>query len=142
MVRTDGLLLDLSDMRGVVGTDAAAKRATALPGTLIRDFYEPLWEVGLALRNKGDIDTQQIAGAVATGTHGSGTRYTNLSGVVRGVRLVTATGDVREVGEADLDLLHAARLRRDARGRDASSSSTSPTPTGCASTSASGPGTT
>ncbi|MFC7726843.1 D-arabinono-1,4-lactone oxidase [Nocardioides sp. GCM10028917] len=110
VVRTDGLLLDLSALRGVVGTDAAAKRATALPGTLIRDFYEPLWQVGLALRNQGDIDTQQIAGAVATGTHGSGTRYTSLSGVVRGVRLVTATGDVREIGGADIDLLHAAQV--------------------------------
>ena len=110
VVQTDGLLLDLSALRGVVGTDVAAKRARALPGTLIRDFYEPLWDVGLALRNQGDIDTQQIAGAVATGTHGSGSRYTSLSGVVRGVRLVTATGDVHEVGEADLDLLHAAQV--------------------------------
>jgi len=110
VVQTDGLLLDLSALRGVVGTDAAAKRATALPGTLIRDFYAPLWESGLALRNQGDIDTQQIAGAVATGTHGSGTRYTSLSGVVRGVRLVTATGDVREIDETDLDLLHAAQV--------------------------------
>jgi len=110
VVRTDGLLLDLSALRGVVGTDVSAKRATALPGTLIRDFYAPLWESGLALRNQGDIDTQQIAGAVATGTHGSGTRYTSLSGVVRGVRLVTATGDVREIDETDLDLLHAAQV--------------------------------
>ena len=110
VVQTDGLLLDLSALRGVVGTDVTAKRATALPGTLIRDFYAPLWEAGLALRNQGDIDTQQIAGAVATGTHGSGTRYTSLSGVVRGVRLVTATGDVREIGETDLDLLHAAQV--------------------------------
>ncbi|HYJ26528.1 MAG TPA: D-arabinono-1,4-lactone oxidase [Nocardioides sp.] len=110
VVQTDGLLLDLSALRGVVGTDVAARRATALPGTLIRDFYEPLWEVGLALRNQGDIDTQQIAGAVATGTHGSGSRYTSLSGVVRGVRLVTATGDVHEIDEADLDLLHAAQV--------------------------------
>ena len=110
VVQTDGLLLDLSALRGVVATDPTRKRATALPGTLIRDFYEPLWDVGLALRNQGDIDTQQIAGAVATGTHGSGTRYTSLSGVVRGVRLVTATGDVREVGEDDLDLLHAAQV--------------------------------
>ena len=52
-------------------------------------------ECRLALRNQGDIDTQQIAGAVATATHGSGTGYTSLSGVVRGVRLVTATGEIR-----------------------------------------------
>ena len=110
IVETDGLLLDLSAMRGVVGTDPQRKRAHALPGTLIRDFYEPLWAEGLALRNQGDIDTQQIAGAVATATHGSGTRYTSLSGVVRGVRLVTASGEIRDIGEDEPDLLHAAQV--------------------------------
>src|SRR4051794_8162833 len=72
VVETGGMLLDLSAMRGVVATDADRRRASALPGTLIRDFYEPLWDAGLALRNQGDIDTQQIAGAVSTATHGSG----------------------------------------------------------------------
>jgi FAD/FMN-containing dehydrogenase len=110
VVQTDGLLLDLSALRGVVATDPTRKRATALAATRIHDFYEPLWAAGLALRNQGDIDTQQIAGAVATGTHGSGTRYTSLSGVVRGVRLVTASGEVREIGEDEPDLLHAAQV--------------------------------
>ena len=110
VVQTDGLLLDLSALSGVVHTDPVNRRATALAATRIRDFYEPLWDVGLALRNQGDIDTQQIAGAVATGTHGSGTRYTSLSGVVRGMRLVTATGEVRDIGQDDLDLLHAAQV--------------------------------
>jgi FAD/FMN-containing dehydrogenase len=110
VVETDGLLLDLSALRGVVAIDAERQRATALPGTLIRDFYEPLWSAGLALRNQGDIDTQQIAGAVATATHGSGTDYTSLSGVVRGVRLVTAAGEVRDVGEDEPDLLRAAQV--------------------------------
>ncbi len=110
VVQTDGLLLDLSALTGVVHTDAAHRRATALAATRIRDFYEPLWEVGLALRNQGDIDTQQIAGAVATGTHGSGTRCTSLSGVVRGMRLVTATGELRDIGPDDLHLLHAAQV--------------------------------
>jgi FAD/FMN-containing dehydrogenase len=110
VVQTDGMLLDHAAMRGVVGTDPARKRATALPGTLIRDFYDPLWADGLALRNQGDIDTQQIAGAVATATHGSGTGYTSLSGVVRGVRLVTATGEIRDISEDEPDLLHAAQV--------------------------------
>ena len=110
VVQTDGLLLDLSAMRGVVSTDADRKRAVALPGTLIQDFYEPLWSAGLALRNQGDIDTQQIAGAVATATHGSGTAYTSLSGVVRGVRLVTGSGELRDIGEDEPDLLRAAQV--------------------------------
>ena len=110
VVETDGLLLDLSALSGVVHTDPVSKRATALAATRIRDFYEPLWQEGLALRNQGDIDTQQIAGAVATGTHGSGTGYTSLSGVVRGMRLVTATGDVLDIGEDDPDRLHAAQV--------------------------------
>ncbi len=110
VVETDGVLLDLRALSGVVGTDSETKRATALAATRIHDFYEPLWKAGLALRNQGDIDTQQIAGAVATGTHGSGTRYTSLSGVVRGVRLVTATGELRDIDDRDPDLLHAAQV--------------------------------
>src|ERR1700745_2814278 len=43
IVETDGLLLDVSSLRGVVATDPGRKRATALAGTLIRDFYEALW---------------------------------------------------------------------------------------------------
>jgi FAD/FMN-containing dehydrogenase len=110
VVETDGLLLDLAALTGVVATDAVARRATALAATRIRDFYEPLWTAGLALRNQGDIDTQQIAGAVATGTHGSGTGYTSLSGVVRGMRLVTANGEVRDIDDSEPDLLHAAQV--------------------------------
>jgi FAD/FMN-containing dehydrogenase len=110
IVETDGLLLDLSALSGVRATDAERKRTIALAGTQIRGFYEPLWNAGLALVNQGDIDTQQIAGAVATATHGSGTRYTSLSGVVRGVRLITAPGEVRDIGEDEPDLLRAAQV--------------------------------
>jgi FAD/FMN-containing dehydrogenase len=110
VVSTDGLLLDLSALTGVMTTDRDRKRATALAGTTIREFYEPLWREGLALRNQGDIDTQQIAGAVATATHGSGIRNVCFSGVVRGVRLVTATGEIRDIGESEPELLRAAQV--------------------------------
>ena len=110
VVATDGLLLDLSAMSGVVATDRERKRATALAGTPIHGFYEPLWAEGLALKNQGDIDTQQIAGAVATATHGSGIRNTCFSGVVRGVRLVTGTGEIREITEREPELLRAAQV--------------------------------
>ena len=110
VVETSGVRLDLAALRGVLATNPERRRATALAGTRVHDFYEPLWAAGLALRNQGDIDTQHIAGAVATATHGSGTRYTSLSGVVRGLRLVTATGETLDIGEDDPDLLHAAQV--------------------------------
>jgi FAD/FMN-containing dehydrogenase len=110
IVQTDGLLLDLSALSGIVDVDTERRRATALAATQIRDFYEPLWSRGLALINQGDIDTQQIAGAVSTATHGSGPRYTSLSGVVRRVQLVTAAGEVRQIGEDEPELLRAAQV--------------------------------
>jgi FAD/FMN-containing dehydrogenase len=110
IVQTEGLLLDLSALNGVVATDAERKRATALAGTPIHDFYGPLWNAGLALKNQGDIDDQQIAGAVATATHGSGIRNVCMSGVVRGVRLVTASGEIRSIGEDEPELLRAAQV--------------------------------
>jgi FAD/FMN-containing dehydrogenase len=110
VAQTDGLLLDLAALNGVTGVDPAARRATARAGTPIHGFYEPLWERGLALRNQGDIDDQHIAGAVATATHGSGIANTCLSGVVRRMRLVTADGRVREIGEDEPRLLRAAQV--------------------------------
>ncbi len=110
IVETDGLLLDLSALSGVVSADAGRRRAVALAGTPIHGFYEPLWQQGLALINQGDIDTQQIAGAIATATHGSGPRFTSLSGVLRGVTLVTASGELRTIAEDEPELLAAAQV--------------------------------
>ena len=64
----------------VSGVDGARRLVTALPGTTVAEFGDPLWAAGLALANQGDIDAQAIAGAIATGTHGSGERTAELLG--------------------------------------------------------------
>lgn len=96
IVETD-VLLDTSAMRGIVDIDADQRLARALPKTTIGDFGEPLWEHGLALANQGDIDTQAIAGAVATATHGSGRAFPSFSATLEGARLVDGTGQLVEV---------------------------------------------
>jgi hypothetical protein len=106
---TDGTLLRMDRLAGVTGIDAATGRVTALPGTQVGDFGPPLWEAGLALANQGDIDTQGIAGAIATATHGSGLGLQSFSATVRRMRLVTADGDVLELGEDD-ERLPAAQV--------------------------------
>src|SRR5512147_1344395 len=67
LVLSDGVIVDASGLAGVVGTDAASKRAWVWSGTRIYALGRPLHDQGLALRNQGDIDRQAIAGAVATG---------------------------------------------------------------------------
>ena len=110
VVETDGLLLDLRGLGGIRSIDAERRRVVVGPSTTIGAFGEPLWAEGLALANQGDIVAQQIAGAISTATHGSGLRLGSFSSGVRRLRLVTAAGDLVEIGEDDPDLLHAAQV--------------------------------
>jgi FAD/FMN-containing dehydrogenase len=106
---TDGTLLRMDRLTGLTGIDPATGRVAALPGTPVADFGPALWDAGLALANQGDIDTQGIAGAVATATHGSGLGLQSFSAGVRRMRLVTADGDVLELDEHD-DRMPAAQV--------------------------------
>jgi FAD/FMN-containing dehydrogenase len=110
VVATDGLLLDLRGLGGIRSVDSDRRRVVVGPATTIGEFGEPLWAEGLALANQGDIIAQQIAGAISTATHGSGLRLGSFSSSVRSVRLVTASGEVIEIGEGEPDLLHAAQV--------------------------------
>ena len=66
---------------------------------------------GLAMPNLGDIDAQTVAGAISTGTHGTGVAYRLLASCVEAVTLVTGTGEVvRCSTRSDAGLFPAARL--------------------------------
>jgi FAD/FMN-containing dehydrogenase len=110
VVATDGLLLNLRGLPGIRSVDPGRRRVVVGPSVTIGEFGEPLWAAGLSLANQGDIVEQQIAGAVATATHGSGLRLGSFSSAVRRLRLVTARGEVVEAGEDSPDLLHAAQV--------------------------------
>ncbi|HEU5111923.1 MAG TPA: D-arabinono-1,4-lactone oxidase [Acidimicrobiia bacterium] len=107
IVETD-VLLDTSPLRGLIDVDPGRLTVTAGPKTTIGDFGDPLWEHGLALANQGDIDTQAIAGAIATATHGSGLKQPNLSAVLEGARIVDGSGNVMEISrDVNTDVLPA-----------------------------------
>ena len=108
---TDGLLLSLDNLQGVVAADAADGVATVWAGTKLHALGAPLLAAGLALENMGDIDRQSVAGAVSTGTHGTGPTLGNLSSHLAALRLVTANGEVLDVDGADQpDLFKAAQV--------------------------------
>lgn len=110
VVQTGGLLIDMSGVAGVTGHDSERRRARARAGTTIHALGDPLWERGLALSNEGDIDKQQVAGALATGTHGSGIGLGSYSSCLTWVKLVDGRGDIVEIGEGQLRELRAARV--------------------------------
>ena len=117
LVVNDGVIVDASGLAGVVSTDAPMQRAWVWSGTRIYALGRALHDHGLALKNQGDIDRQAIAGAVATGTHGTGQTLQNLSASVTGIRMVTASGDIVECSsERNAELFQAARLSLGAFG--------------------------
>ena len=102
---TDGTLIDLSGMQRVLDADPATGLVTVEAGITLRRLGHELAARGLALENQGDIDAQTLAGATATGTHGTGVRFRNLSAGIAELRLATAAGEL-------LDLSPAAIPRR------------------------------
>lgn len=110
IVETDGLLLDLVNINGIKAVDPYKQRAYVGSGTPISALGDPLWDKGLALINQGDIDDQRIAGAISTGTHGSGTEFGSFSSILKSCRIVNGTGEVVEITEKTPDLLHAAQV--------------------------------
>ncbi len=106
---TDGLLVELDDWQGVISTDPAAKTAVIKSGTRIFQLGEPLHADGLALRNQGDIDRQSVAGATATGTHGTGPTLQNLSMSVESLRIALASGEIIDCDARSGEIFEVAR---------------------------------
>src|SRR3954454_15886792 len=96
-VPTDGTLLSLERLDRVLELDAASGLVRAEAGMGLRALVRELHRHGLALPNLGDIDAQSLAGALATGTHGTGVRLGNLSTAVSAMELVLADGSERVV---------------------------------------------
>lgn len=110
VVDTTGIIVDMSEISGVVGDidDSHIKDAdephafvTVQAGTsieklntLLRDHEPPL-----ALENMGSYDAQHIAGAISTGTHGSGKEFGPMESQVVALKIVAATPKDRQDGD-------------------------------------------
>jgi FAD-linked oxidoreductase len=114
---TDGILISLDRYTGLEQVDPAAAQATVRAGTQIKALGELLFTQGLGQANLGDIDVQSIAGAISTGTHGSGTTLGSISAQVVGLTLVTAAGELVECSEShNRELFKAAQVSLGALG--------------------------
>ncbi|MDH7970948.1 D-arabinono-1,4-lactone oxidase [Sphingomonas sp. AR_OL41] len=108
---SEGQIVSLEDMAGtmVVAPDRMTARIPA--GWSIKRLTAALWAEGLALANQGDVNPQSLAGAMATGTHGTGRDLGNLATFARGFRLVGADGEPRWCdATTEPDLFQSQRL--------------------------------
>ncbi|MEJ7833075.1 MAG: D-arabinono-1,4-lactone oxidase [Nocardioides sp.] len=110
-------MLRPGSMTGILAVDRAAMTVTVAAGTQLRAFNHDLERLGLSLHNMGDIAEQTMAGAISTGTHGTGGRAAGLAAQVVGLELVTGTGEVLRADAHDNpDVLSVARVGLGALG--------------------------
>ena len=109
-VPTDGTLVRLDRLDRILDADPGTGLVKVEAGATLAALNAGLEARGLALPNLGDIDAQSLAGALATGTHGTGARLQNLSAQVEALELVDGAGERRTLTRDDGDLLRAARV--------------------------------
>jgi L-gulonolactone oxidase len=103
----DDQRVHLHRLSGLVGVEGHL--VTVQAGMPMYALNDLLARHGLAVPNLGDIDAQTVAGALSTGTHGTGTAHSTLASCVEAVTLVTGTGQVMHV-TSDEDIFPAVQL--------------------------------
>lgn len=100
---TDGVLIALDRLPAVFEV-APARDAVRVSGAARYGDIAPLLEAeGLALANLASLPHISIAGAIATGTHGSGDSIGSLASAVRGLTILTPSGETRTLARGDAD---------------------------------------
>ncbi|MFD5072872.1 D-arabinono-1,4-lactone oxidase [Streptomyces sp. NPDC058369] len=104
---TTGDHISLAGLPRVADIDVARRTLTLSAGLRYGEFAAELHERGFALANLGSLPHISAAGAVATGTHGSGVGNRSLAASVRTLSLVTADGGTRTLTRTDEDFAGA-----------------------------------
>lgn len=114
---TAGKLLSLDKLSAVRSVDAEHLEVWVEGGLTIRDANKQLARHGLVVPSLGNSFYQSLAGAVSTGTHGSGMAWGSLcdGDSLLAMEIVDGTGTVRTL-EIEDDTLKAARVGLGALG--------------------------
>ena len=97
---TNGRMIRLENLSGILHIDHASCQVTVGAGTRLSDLNMLLHAEGLALANLGDIAYQTVAGAISTSTHGTGKALTGLAGQVVAMKLINGQGEIIECSKS------------------------------------------
>jgi FAD/FMN-containing dehydrogenase len=95
---------------GIVVVQLEQGRITVMGGTPLHRVTDRLNQLGLALPTLGDVDTQTVAGALATGTHGTDAMLGSLAANVAAFKLITGNGTILECSPTENADVFAAAL--------------------------------
>jgi len=98
---TTGDLVTVRDLAGEVTIDPENRTADVPAGARYGEVTIALQAQGWALHNLGSLPHISVAGACATGTHGSGVKNGNLSTAARAIEFVRADGEVVKLSQAE-----------------------------------------
>lgn len=98
-----GTLVSLERLEPEIRIDPQAKTVTVSGGTSYGTLATELHRQGFALHNLASLPHISVAGAIATGTHGSGDSNGNLASCVAGLEFVDADGQLVDVRRGDPD---------------------------------------
>jgi len=106
---TDGLLIDLSKYNQILNLDTDNRQVTVQVGKKLEDLNTEIWNHGLAMSDLSDIAYQSVAGAISTGTHGTGIGFGCLATQVIAARVISGEGEIIDCSPGkDPDLFGAA----------------------------------
>ncbi len=98
-----GVLVSLADIPTTVDIDAGSRTARVTGRAAYGDVATRLQAEGWALGNLASLPHISVAGAVATGTHGSGVENGSLATAVAALEIVGPDGEIRRVARGDAD---------------------------------------
>jgi predicted dehydrogenase len=108
---TRDVCLRLCGLNRIQNVDATRKTVVVDAGVRLGDLTRVLASHGLSLPSLPYITNATVGGAVASGTHGTSPKWGTLSDFVRSMKVVLASGEIREFGPASPpEELRAARV--------------------------------
>ncbi|MFJ9037718.1 D-arabinono-1,4-lactone oxidase [Streptomyces sp. NPDC102406] len=114
---TDGVLIRPHLLTGIRDIDRVNGTVTVEAGTPLKRLNIALAREGLSLTNMGDIMEQTVSGATSTGTHGTGRDSASIAAQIKGLELVTASGELLTCSEKENpEVFAAARIGLGALG--------------------------
>ena len=90
---TDEVLVSIENLSRIYEIDKTHLKVKVGAGIILKELMTALEQQGLALSNLGSVNAQSLAGAICTGTHGTGKNFQCLAAQVESFEMLDGKGE-------------------------------------------------